>query len=254
MSMKRLCVVGCLLLVGLTTLAQVDSTEVNIVVTGIAYDEDGLYKSDLLVVNERTYTGIFGEIDGTFKVYAKQTDTLVFGAIGYESQKYCFADSLPREIYELKIYLKELTYLIGTAEVIAPRDLAEIQKEIAELGYDESDYKVSGINAFSSPITFLYQTFSKVEQSKRKVAELENADKRRALLKELFRKYVDFEILELSDEEFDEFIDFLNVTDHFLQSCSQYEFILFVKDRFIDYKSLRRKRSLMPEDYRYDED
>lgn len=238
----------------LVSAQQIDTLENKLIITGQAFDESGNYKSDLLVVNERTYTGFFGEIDGTFKLYCDRNDTLVFGAIGYLSQKFCFADSVPKKQYDIKIYLQELEYDIGLVEIIAPRDLAQIQKDIQELGYDEKDYRVSGINAITSPITFLYESFSRLEQSKRKVAELENAGRRRALLKELFHKYVDFEIIELSNEEFDEFIDFLNISDRFLQSCTQYEFILFTKDRFTDFKSLRRKRGLQPEDYDYHKD
>ena len=67
------------------------------------------------------------------------------------------------------------------------------------------DYRVSSIDAFQSPITFLYQQFSKVERSKRLVAELENNDKRRELLQELFVKYVDYDIIQLESEEFKDF-------------------------------------------------
>jgi hypothetical protein len=85
------------------------------------------------------------------------------------------------------------------------------------LGYDERDYMLSGINAVQSPITFLYQQFSRKEQSKRQVAYMENEDRKRELLKELFRLYVDYDIISLSDEQFDDFITYLNVSDEFLK-------------------------------------
>ena len=60
--------------------------------------------------------------------------------------------------------------------------MKQIQKDIDKLGYRESDYRVSTVDAFQSPITFLYQEFSRRERSKRLVAQLENEDRKRALL------------------------------------------------------------------------
>jgi hypothetical protein len=113
---------------------------------------------------------------------------------------------------------------------------------------------LSGINAVASPITFLYQQFSKVERSKRLVKQMDNEDKNRDLLKELFQHYVDYEIIDLTNEEFDDFIDFLNVSDEFIKTSSQYDFLIFVKDRFTDYKVLRRQNKFKETDYNFEED
>ena len=134
--------------------AQQDST---IRITGQVIDEYGASKTDLLIVNERLYTGVFGNPDGTFDVTAKKTDVLVFGAIGYDSKKVCYADSVWRDVYVLNFTLKPLEIKLGAAEIIAPRDLERIQRDIEKLGYDEKDFRVSGVDALSSPITFLYE-------------------------------------------------------------------------------------------------
>jgi hypothetical protein len=123
-------------------------------------------------------------------------------------------------------------------EIFTKRDLDEIEREIQTLGFDESDYMLDGIDAISSPITALYLAFSKRERSKRLVAEMRNNDKRRSLLKELFRKYVDYEIIDLENEEFDRFIDFCRVSDDFLKSSTQYDFIMYVKKRFEVFRML----------------
>ncbi len=242
-------------LLSVSTYGQVqDSVKTKIIVEGRAFDETGLYKSDLLVVNERTYTGFFGNTDGTFSFEIEKTDTVVFGAMGYASVKVCFADSIPRPKYRLDIKLKPITLSIGVVEIVAPRDLDEIQNDIRNLGFNEKDYRVSGIDVLSSPITFLYEMFSKREQSKRLSIELVNEDRRRDLLKELFVKYVDYEIIDLSTEEFDDFIDFIGVDDNFLKSTSQYDFIIFVKNRFEMYKVLKKARPLDEQDFYYHED
>ncbi|MFT4679052.1 MAG: hypothetical protein ACI84C_000833 [Flavobacteriales bacterium] len=231
-----------------------DSLVTMIKVEGRAFDETGLYKSDLLVINERTYTGFFGNTDGTFSFEIEKTDTVVLGSIGYSSVKVCYADSAYKPIYKLEIQLHPITLRIGAAVIVAPRDLDEIQNDIRSLGFEEKDYRVSGIDVLSSPITFLYEMFSKREQSKRLAYELENEDRRRDLLKELFVKYVDYEIIDLSTEEFDDFIDFIGVDDTFLKSTSQYDFIIFVKNRFEMYKVFKKARPMDEEDFYYHED
>jgi len=223
-----------------------------ITVKGTVHTESGQTVPGAMIVNKRTYNGMFGNASGEFEIQANRTDTLSIGAFGMSSQIVSFSDSLVKEEYNLKIVLRNLRVNVGTAEVFAPRELKQIYKDIDGLGFEDSDYRLSGIDALSSPITFLYERFSKREQSRRLALELDNADRRRELLKELFQKYADYEIIELDDDQFDEFIDFLNVDDTFLQSSSQYNFLIFVKDRFEIFK--KRQRVLKESDYYYHQD
>ena len=78
--------------------------------------------------------------------------------------------------------LLRLVACTGSCQLLPQRTLQEIQADIAKLGYNEKDYRETGINALESPITFLYESFSRRERSKRLVAQLENDDKKRELL------------------------------------------------------------------------
>ena len=139
---------------------------------------------------------------------------------------------------------------VGVAEIFAPRTLNQILKDIETLGYDEKDYRVSSVDAFQSPITFLYEQFSRVEKSKRLVAELENTDKRRELLQELFAKYVDYDIIQLGPDDFKEFAEYCDPGDELLQEWTQYEFILYVKRQYSLFRMLPSR--LDDSDYEYD--
>ena len=92
-----------------------------------------------------------------------------------------------------------------------------------------------------SPITALYQAFSRRERNKRLVAEMRNNDRRRELLKELFRKYVDNDIITLDNADFDDFVDFSNVSENFMKTSTQYEFIMYIKKRFEVYQMVRNR-------------
>ncbi len=221
-------------------------------VRGTLFNEQGSSVPGAMVMNLRTYVGAFASASGRFSLKVDKSDTLVIGAFGYSSKRLCFRDSVMKSEYNMDIILKEIKVELGTAEVFAPRELRDIYSDIETLGYQASDYRLSGVDALSSPITFLYEAFSKRERSKREVAELENDDMRRALLKELFHKYVDFEIIDLENDEFDRFIDYLNISDESLQSMSQYEFVLYVRDRYKAFQKV--KRGMHESDYDYNGD
>jgi len=135
-------------------------------------------------------------------------------------------------VYSLSLPLSVLKYDIRPVTIFAPRDLNEIKKDIDDLGYNRNDYMLSGIDVVQSPITFLYQSLSRKEQQKRLAYELINEEKRRDLLKELFVKYVQHEIIDLEYDQFDNFIDFCKVSDMQLQKMSQYDFIMYIKERY----------------------
>lgn len=124
--------------------------------------------------------------------------------------------------------------------IISHREIEQIQQDIEKLGYKKEDYMLTGVDAFQSPLTFLYQAFSKRERVKREIAEKRNDDAKRKLLKELFQKYIDNQIMDLNEEEFDSFIDFINVNDEFLKNSSQYDFIMYVKRKFEMYRSMKK--------------
>lgn len=209
---------------------------------------------NVYIISKSSGQGSFGNPDGSFSVDCGRDETLMFGALGYSPRYVSFADSIPKATYEVFLYLDKKYVRLPEVEVFAPRDLAKIKEDIDKLGYDKNDYMLSGIDAAQSPITFLYQQWSRTERSRRLVAEFENADRKRALLKELFRIYVDWEIIHLSADDFDAFVDYINVSEDFMKHCSQYEFLIFVKERFADFKIWRRNQGLEDIDYEYDRD
>ncbi len=252
-KLLRLLIVTALVISGSDILcAQGDAEEIKVM--GRVRDERGQPISNTIIINRRTRSGIFGRPDGSFEIQCRRSDTLTVTSLGYTPRTVCFSDSILKETYTPTLYLDQRAYLLPQAEIFAPRDLEKIQAEIGRLGYDEKDYMLSGINAVKSPITFLYQQFSKREESRRLVAEMENDDLRRELLKDLFHHYVDYQIIDHNDSEFDEFIDYIDVSDEFLKQSSQYDFLLYVKDRFRDYKIWKRRKSLQERDYNYDHD
>ncbi len=99
---------------------------------------------------------------------------------------------------------------------------------------------VTGISILESPITALYQAFSKKEQNKRWIQEQKYKDDQRRIVKELLRLYVAFDIINMTEDDFDDFIQFLNMDDDFLKTSSEMELILFIKDKYEHYSFLKK--------------
>lgn len=196
---------------------------------------------NLLIVNKNTSRGSFGESNGTFEISCDKNDTILIGALGYKTQKITMADSAEKDVYTVKIYSSKIIYNLQEVRIMPQRELDSIQRDIRSLGYDERDYMLSGIDAFQSPLTFLYQQMSKKERMKRHAYEVINEDRRRALLKELFVKYVSHDIIDLEEVEFEDFIDYINVSEAQMKAMTQYEFIVFTKSRYSLFKNTPAK-------------
>jgi hypothetical protein len=188
---------------------------------------------NLMIVNKNTGLGVFGQPNGHFSVYTTNGDTISISVKNYElitlvvvGDSNCqFKNTLT-----LKPKAKEMPEV-----VIRPlKSLEEIKEEREDLALRETKY-VTGIDVLQSPITALYQTFSKKEQNKAWIAEQVYKDDQRRVVKELLRNYVSYDIIELNEDEFDDFISFLNINETFLKTATEMELITFIKDKFEHY-------------------
>jgi hypothetical protein len=193
---------------------------------------------NLMVINKSTGRGVFGQPNGYFSVYVRPGDKIALSTKGYpvyefiakadgdcQTHIYAIIERIPQEIEQV---------------VVRPlKSLEQIKEERQALSQRETRL-VSGINVLESPITALYQAFSKKEQSKRWIAEQQYKDDQRRVVKELLRLYVAFEIIDLPESIFDDFITFLNIDENFIKTASEMELVLFIKDKYDHFKSLRR--------------
>lgn len=208
-----------------------------ITINGKVYDAENSSLSFpvLMIVNLSTQHGIFGNDDGTFVITIFKTDTLIISAIGYSMKKICYTDSVSKSSFYLNLPLKKLQQQLKEVEIFPQRDLKTIERDIQDLGYDEKDYRLTGIDAWSAPLTALYQQYSKKEIDKRRAAQLWNDEKRRELVKELLRLYDKNNLINMPYEKYDDFIDSLHLTDEMMKSWTQYELAIYIKSKYERY-------------------
>ena len=192
-----------------------------------------------MIVNRSSGKGVFGQPNGTFSVYASNGDTISLSVRGYPLINVII--NANDECRHVGRYIIENKVQDVSEVVVRPlKTLNEIKEERQSLALRETRM-VTGIEVLQSPITALYQAFSKKEKAKRWVAEQEHLDDQRDVLKELLRLYVAYEVIELTDEEFDEFIYFLNMDETFLKTASEMDLITFIQDKFEHFQWMRVK-------------
>lgn len=225
-------------------------TAVTVGLSGEVLGPDGRGLPGCMVVNRSSGEGRFGSASGRFALSVHPGDTVQFASIGFKTVTRKVPVALPEQgTWNWTVHLARIAVDVATAEVIAPRDLGDIVRDIQALGYEEKEMRTSGIDALTSPITYLYEQFNRMERSKREVARLENEDRRRELLKELMVKYVDYDIVSLDPQEFDAFVEFVDPGEAVLKALTQYEFILWTRERFTAFKA--RPERLQDVDFEY---
>lgn len=205
--------------------------------------EDTLNKHtflNLMVVNTSTGKGVFGQPDGTFGVYVGNNDSIVLSVKGYE--RYGFRvvgdSSCHFDVYAV---VEKKARQIDEVVIKPLKSIQQIKEERADLALRETR-TITGIEAFQSPITALYQRFSKKEQSKALVAQKEYEDSKEEIVQELLRLYVSYDIIKLNNEDFIDFIRFMSMDENFLKTASDLELITFIKDKLEHYLLLHPEK------------
>ncbi|RFC55108.1 hypothetical protein DXU93_04620 [Brumimicrobium aurantiacum] len=191
---------------------------------------------NLMVINVTTQQGVFGRPNGEFSVYVRPKDKIAFSVKGY-GKKFIEIPKQDRCAIDTVVYLSPNIQKIEEVTVYPIKSLDKIKEEREALSRRETR-TVTGVDMLKSPITALYERFSKKAQSKRLVAEMEHQDNINLVVKELIRVYVSFDVVHLEEDQFVGFINFLNIDEHFLKTASDYELIVYIKDKLDHYKSL----------------
>lgn len=208
--------------------------QTHITISGQVIDKENpfLPLSRIMIINKRTNHGIFADAEGKFSINSLHTDTLIFSVIGYNTKKICLKDSVLKNRYNILIEMNKLYYTLKEISVFGTRTLNDIDKDIAKLDSTRRMRYYQDINAISSPITYLYERFSKFGRSKQKVAAWENEDLKIDILKDLFRLYVKNDIINLNEDEFEAFIAYCNLSEEFIKTSNQFELVMAIKGKY----------------------
>ena len=171
---------------------------------------------------------------GQFEIKGKVGDVIVFRANNYHKQSYEILDSYICK-NEIIVYLSKEANVFPVIDIVPIKTVQEIKRSRRELAKNDP-IELRGFQALNSPITALYERFSRIGRSKQRIAELEYQDEIERILKELFRVYISYDIIDLSEDEFFSFIDWLAISDQFLRESSDYDLVIYIKQRYKEYR------------------
>ena len=196
---------------------------------------------NLMLINKTTNKGIFGKPDGFFEVTINPKDTLIISIAGYE--RIFFFNKESKECnYNIEYILKPKSKQLKTIVIQPLKSIQQIKEERQNLTMKESKKMVEGIAVIQSPITALYERFSKKAKTEKKINELKYQDNKNKIVKDLLSIYVLYEIIELNELEFNNFITFLNLNDSILINMNDIELSMLIKDKFEHFKILNQKK------------
>lgn len=197
---------------------------------------------NLMVINHTTGQGVFGQPNGYFSVYVSNGDSLSVSVKDYMVVNLVVVEDSNCQFIQ-KIYLERKSIEIREVTIHPLKSLEQIKEERENLAMRETRM-VTGIDVMQSPITALYQAFSKKEQNKRWIAEQEYKDDQRKVVRELLRLYVSYDIIALNEDEFDQFISFLNINETFLKTATEMELVTFIQDKFDHFKMMNQMQTI----------
>ena len=140
-----------------------------VLLTGQVIDSMGIQSFyNLMIVNRNTGQGVFGQPNGYFSAYTKNNDSISISVKGYMIYGFRVkADSNCQS--KQKIYLIPKPQELKEMVIKPLKTLSQIKEEREALAMRETRL-VTGVDVLQSPITALYQAFSKKEQNKRWIA------------------------------------------------------------------------------------
>ena len=169
------------------------------------------------IINKTQQTGTMSDAYGDFKITANVNDSIYFSAIGYETLTIAITDSM--YTYGHIIKLKPATYVLPEIVIHPFLELPAISKwEI----YTRPLPGQGGINIPTgiSPITFLYDQFSKEGKQKRYYKKLIDGTADFLLIGEKFNGEIVSQITGLRDDELVRFMSWCNFSNDFLMYYS----------------------------------
>lgn len=191
------------------------------------------------VMNMATRHSVKTNISGLFSILTGEGDSLIVTSLTHGRNGIKWDGILDEPV----IYSRKLIKAIELPEVrIKTKRDQQLEKEIREiLAEPERTVQLSGERAMEliqSPISLLYEAFSRRAKSDRKVLVLMQQDRRRKLA-QYRQSIVAGRATNLSGDELERFMTFCDFREDFLLTSSEYQLTYETLRAFEEYKRKR---------------
>jgi len=203
------------------------------------------------IININTKRGIVSDTLGFFKMNINPNDILNISAIGFEYFEYQIPEIISNEYY--RIHLKRKYYQIPEVTVKYFGTYKDFEYKVVHLKLEDKNAINESIRktlphienpvpyepTLGSPVSLLYDIFSKEGKSRRKYQEIM---KNEPIKKQIELKYntdIVKNITGLEGDELKEFMDTCNFTDEYILNTSDY---IIYSTIFRNYENFKKSR------------
>jgi hypothetical protein len=187
---------------------------------------------DCHIINKTQRVGTVSDINGDFKITANINDSIFFSALGYETLTVIMTESMYD--YGLIIKLKPVAYELGEVTIQPIIEKPIISKwEV----YTPPLPNQGGINipTGASPITALYNRFSKESKQKRYYKKMIDGETDFMLIGEKFNGVLVAQITGLKEDELVKFMSWCNFSNDFLVNYSPETIKRAIRRKYQEY-------------------
>ncbi len=206
------------------------------------------------VILLRNLTGTVSDSAGRFSMSLKYGDTLIISHIGYTTRVYSFNESSLLYDHRLEIVLLDKTYELKEVVITTfPKTWEEFKYAFENLKTDDEvqpadlhlDKEImTGYNipqggfgvTMNGPITALYNMFSREAKSKRKLAILQENDRRTKTIGQRYNYDLIKRLTGITQQEtIEKFMEFCHLSDEFILHSSDYDLYLAILECYREF-------------------
>ena len=199
-------------------------------------DENNIPLAHVDIVNRRLQLSFAADKYGYFTTNTQMSDTLLLFKSGFLPQKLIVNDTMFDQNKIILVRMFHVPIELTEVQITAIKTHQQIRKSINNLYVPNTDLYPNA-TLFQNPISYLYELISRKEKEKRLAANLQTEFSKRSVLKELFRLYNAYDIINLPGDDYDNFITYLNMPYEFMQSVSDYDLAVTIKYKFKEYRN-----------------
>ncbi len=265
-KLKSLLIIS-ILLCSFSSVAQFIKMSDRVFIGGYVFEESTEQALPFVnIYDKENRRGTITDTSGYFFIIVNLNDTLVFSSLGYDKKYVVITDSSSDNDKPLIVFLDTKIYELNSVDIIALRKYQQLEYEITNMKLPDDDYVYAirnfpfrpkdidyysrinnmGFGIAVSPITAIYERFSKEGKEKRKLMkvqadqEIDDAIKSKASIEFISS------VLKISEQESWAFINWCKFTTEFVNSLTQYDFVNLVRHKFSQYKQLQQNSEYIP--------
>jgi len=182
---------------------------------------------DVVVVNKRTNKTTITDKEGVFFILMNKTDTIYFYSVGYKPKNFYFKseEQLKKKFHI--VFLKQENQYLEEVE------FSYEQERKKKFQHPDNTMPATILN----PISFIFEKYSKRAEQYRKVEKLEKEKYYEQLRNQRFQREMVLELTDISEKEVDHFMQQCLFTEEFLETASDYEFLVAIQKKYRLFKN-----------------